>query len=301
MDHELVKLAGLVEDFVKGQLGQPVATKPQAAKPAPITYAARININPGAVADIPSKPFGPNNEVNFMFVFRYHKDARKNAGSGGLNAVTIYSDIGKHYSDPSYIQNAMAQVMSYLKKYNPNAKLGKWGMTAFSGGGSVVENLLAQRQKLESTIGKAPDAIVMADAGHTKLNPAAMSGFEQYAREAADPKSGKRFISVHSAIVPTSSSGGTYTSTTQHSQYLLDRIGVQRQQASPADQRFAEWDERIRPRSVAEQGGLAVLQSDDKGDRRYDKQNSEGTSGWVHMQIAKTVPYVWQQYLGDWN
>jgi hypothetical protein len=295
---QLAKMAGAITDLVQKELVQP---------PEKVNYAARIPLAYGAVAAIPANPFSPDGGVNVMFQFRYYQSAPPGAAAG-INTVVVYADVNKAYNDPRFIASSISQIMGYLKKQNPNAHLAKYGLSAFSGGYWPVENLLRHRQDLERMVGKPLDAVFLADAGATRLNDAAMSGFTQFAQEASQPGSDKKFVVMHSAIPgqvydPTTGRMKQFTSTTQHADWLMQHVGIEnRRDIAPDDPRFAGM--ALQPKSIAGRGGFQVIQVDDNPNRTWDPRDKfrPGTSGWVHKTIGtQYLPQAWNLYLQDWN
>lgn len=298
--YQIAKEAGILADIVDKAISSQ-GMDPLKLKTDKIKYTATLPLSGGAQAAIPENPFGPNGEVNIMFQFRYLQSAPPGVGAG-INTVVVYADVSKTYGDPNFISQSINTIINYLKKFNPSARLGKYGISAFSGGYYPVELLLRKRDELKQKVGKDLDAVILGDAGHTRLNEAAMSGFIDYAKEAANPQSGKKFVSVHSAIPGVDYRGGkkrTYTSTTEHANYILNHLGLERHKVNEDD--FENW--RLKPKSVAHKGGFTVIQADDDPKRAWNPKNTNapGSSGWVHNEIARTLPLVWNQYLKDWN
>lgn len=299
---EIIKEAGQLSDLVQKTLeGKTVSKK--------TNYTNRITLSNGLKADIPANPFGPNGAVNIMFMFRYYSSSPpwKNAG---VNQVVIHGDVKRDYNNPKVISNSISQVIGYLKKKNPKAHLGKYGMSGFSGGYWPIENLLRKRKELESSVGKELDAVFLADAGATKLNDAAMSGFTDFAREASDLNSGKKFVVMHSAIPggkkdPNTGEWKRFTSTKEHSEFLMNKLNMQRQNKniSQNDPRYAGL--ALRPQSITNKGNFYVIESDNQGKRKWipgKEKFTPGTSGWVHRQIVdEHLPTAWNQYLQDWD
>lgn len=247
---------------------------------------------PGAQVMVPKNPFDATGGYNVMFVFRYRHDTN---WSAGVNTIIVMADKGQQYT-AEWVANALKRIQSSLVKVNPNAHLNKYGISAHSGGYTVAGRLLSQREKMEEMVGKPLDAVVLADAGHEKLVPAAMQPYVEFARKAAEGKGD--FIHMHTAIPGWSQKYGKFTSTTEHANYILEQLGMERQQGTRGE--FSDW--RVKPVSVSEQGGLRVVQLDDKERRRYDPQHRDapGTSGYMHNESARHLPDAWRM-LSGWN
>jgi hypothetical protein len=298
--NEIVKMSGLLSDIVDKAISNNGAFGLDPNKKN-INYVAQIPLQFGAVAEIPENPFDATGAINVMFQFRYLKSAPPGHGAG-INTIVVYGDVNKNFGTADFISNSLTTILNHLKKKNPNAHLGKYGISAFSGGYYPVEMLLRERDKIKQKVGKDFNAVILGDAGHTKLNEESMAGFVNYAKEAADPTSGKTFVAVHSAIPGEDYKDGKkrkYTSTTEHSQYIADKLGLQRTNVQD-DKRFSSWN--LKPKSIAEHGGVAIIQADDNSNRIFNPKdpNEKETSGWVHNEIARTLPLIWNQYLKNW-
>jgi hypothetical protein len=299
---QIIKQAGILYDIVDSSIKSKDSIN-SLNKDSLVKYSATIPLSYGAQAIIPETPLLPDGSFNVMFQFRYLASTVKNFGNSGIKTVIVTADVKDVYGNPSFITDCIRKVTGYLKQKNPTAHLKNYGLSGFSGGYSVIENLLAKESELKSQIGKEPDAVILLDGGHTRLNDQAMKGFTEYAKQASDPNSGKKFITVHSAIKGEDYKGGqkrTYTSTTDHTNYILNKLDLKRQQVQNPNQ-FSNWN--LKPKSIAQEGGFTAIQADDNAARPYNAvhPDKEGTAGWVHNEIARTLPLVWNQYLQDWN
>ena len=276
-----------IEELQSGKLGETVSSSGEVEYEKPLTAYV-----PGAQVMVPKNPFDSTGGYNVMFVFRYRHDTK---WSAGINTIIVMTDKGEQYT-ASWVANALQRIQSSLSKINPNAYLKKYGISAHSGGYTVAGRLLSQREEMERMVGKPLDAVVLADAGHEKLVPEAMGPYVDFARQAAEGKGD--FIHMHTAIPGWSQRYGKFTSTTEHADYILQQLGMERQ--SGAEGAFGDW--RVKPVSVAEQGGLRVVQLDDQEKRKYDPEHrdAEGTSGYMHNESARHLPDAWRM-LGGWD
>ncbi len=102
-------------------------------------------------------------------------------------------------------------------------------LIGFSAGYGAVRAILRQEKNFSQVknvllldgihASYSPEGKLLADGG--TINPADLDSFAKFAREAADGK--KSFVITHSEIFP-----GTYASTTECVNYLLNTLGVKR-------------------------------------------------------------------------
>lgn len=288
----MLKNAGYLTDVVDKrieelQVGKPAGEPEQQSDSGQVEYDKPLTTYvPGAQVMVPKKPFDATGGYNVMFVFRYRGDTK---WSAGINTIIVMTDKGKKYN-ASWVANALHRIQSSLSKVNPSAHLNKYGISAHSGGYTVAGRLLSQREQMEKMVGKPLDAVVLADAGHERLVPAAMQPYVDFARRAAEGQGS--FINMHTAIPGWSQKYGKFTSTTEHADYVLNQLGIERQQG--VGEEFADW--RVKPVSVAGRGGLRVVQLDDQEKRRYDPKHRDapGTSGYMHNEAARHLPNAWR-------
>lgn len=290
---EIIKEAGQLYDLVQKTLeGGALGKK--------VTYAERIRLSNGLIADIPTNPFGPSGAVNIMFMFRYYRSTPP-WKTAGINQVVVHGDVKGQ--GPKSITSGISQVIGHLKKKNPQAHLGKYAISAFSGGGSVVGKITKDLNSVEASVGKPVDAIFMADAGHSRLTE--NSGMVQYAKKAADPKSNRKLVFLHSAIPGPKYKGQTFPSTTEYSNNLMQYLGMQRQKNNIAtdDPRYAALN--VKPKSITSNNGVHIIQVDDDSKRKWMPGRDKftpGTSGYMHRQIVdEQLPNAWNQYLQGWS
>lgn len=274
------KDAGIVTDLVRKTLSIEPEAKSQLDSVKYNPQMLVINANAGAY--FPENPVSTNGVVNIMFQFRWVKSARP-TGSG-INTVVVFADAAglgggsgaKALGDPSFINSTVAKILNHLRKDYPNVKLGKLGLSAFSGGYGPVWWALENKSKLV----KEPDAIIISDGIHhsTKPGSAGMKPWVEYAQSAAQDPS-KRFIILHSGVQPQG-----YSSTTQTADYILGGIGAARDSATSGY--WQSWN--IQPTSEAQKGGVTILQI-------------AGKDGNAHMSAGKALPHMWNTYLQDWN
>lgn len=288
---KILKESGVVTDLVKKHLSNKT------------NYTTTIPLNNGAKAAIPENPFTKDGAVNIMFQFRYY--ATEPPGSKtDVNTVIVYADVNKSYNDPGFISNSISTIISYLKTKNPEAHLGRYGLSGFSGGYWPIENLLRKRQDIERSVGKPLDSVFLADGGATKLNDASMSGFIDFAREASEDP-GRKFVVMHSAIPGGHMVNGKwkpFTSTTEHADYIANKLALEKQSISPEDPRFKGLT--LKPKNMASKGGVHIITVDDDKKRPWYENDKfkPGSAGWVHRQIAtEHLPNAWNVFLKDWR
>jgi hypothetical protein len=288
----ILKRAGYLTNMVDARIQQ-LKQMPE-GEPSKVDFKKPLaTYIPGSQVMVPTDPFDATGGYNVMFVFRYRMDTN---WSAGVKTIIVMTDTGTQYN-ATWVANALSRIQKSLQKVNPNAHLNKYGISAHSGGYTVAGRLLRQKDKLEKMVGKPLDAVVLADAGHEKLHPTLMNAYVDFAQEAS--KGDRNFISMHTAIPGIDYKGGkkrTYTSTTEHADYILDRVGLDRQHGS--DESFSNW--RTKPISVAEQGGLKFIQMDDDKGRAYNPKDRDapGTSGHMHNETARHIPDAWKMMQG---
>jgi len=285
-----MKDSGIVTETVNKYIGK-------------VNYSTKLPLPNGAYAAIPDNPLSANGAVDIMFQFRYYSSAPPGARTN-VNMVIVYADVQKAYNDPKFIANSIGTIISYLKKLNPTAHLGKYGLSGFSVGYWPIENLLRNRKEMEQLVGKPLDSVFLADGGATKLNDASMSGFIDFANEAANSKD-KKFVVMHSAIPGGKMVDGKwkpFTSTTQHADYISNKLHLNKEPIAQDDPRFK--DLTLKPKSMSSKGGVHIIGVDDDAKRPWIPKDKfkPGSSGWVHQQIAtEHLPNAWNTYLTDWS
>lgn len=278
----LLKSAGIVSDLVEKSLSKP-------------TFRTLGSVGRGTTVMVPENPVKSDGSVDVIFQIRGLAGGdTKTASSIGKNAIIITAEAGglgskenlEAYGSPAFINEAVSKVLANLKQNFPdkNVHLGRLTVSSFSGGGSATAQLLMNRNALPK--GTQPPKFVFIDGLHAEPNGNVMKAIVDYAKEVKDnPRAGELSI-VHTAVVP-----GSYASTTQVADHLLSQIGLQRQ---TTNQPQGEGDE-VRPTSVAQSGGLKVVQLYDqkqpymaKDPRSGEvKPNVPGTAGWQHIQSLR--------------
>jgi hypothetical protein len=220
--------------------------------------------------------------VNIMFQFRWMGGS--SPMKAGINTVVVQADAkglgggkgAKQLGDPEFINGAIEKILAYLRPQYPNVKLGKLGLSAFSGGYGPIWWALENKDKLI----KQPDTVIVADGIHHSVKPgsAAMKPWVEYAQLAAKDPS-KKFIVLHSAVDPQK-----YPSTTQTANYILDALGMQKSKADP--NQYKSWN--VTPTAAAAKGGFTVMEI-------------PGGDEAAHRAAGQSLPYLWSTYLKDWN
>lgn len=224
-----------------------------------------------------------------------------NPTKAGINTIIVEANTNaagglsggydQNFGDTTWISSVLSRIQQSMSKYFGNVSLNKLGLGNFSAGYSIVGKALND-PKINKYITDVVSLDGMHYGGKNKVDPNGMKPWMEFAKKAkSDPN--KKLTIIHSAIDP-----GKYASTTQTSQYILDNLGVQRQKYN-GDKSFSG----KRPETIANKGGVSVVQLYDKQDPYMinGKANVPGTSGYQHIQIAKALPEIWQNYLKDWN
>jgi len=129
-----------------------------------------------------------------------------------------------------------------------------------------------------------------------------MSGFVDFANEAID--SDKKFVIMHSAIPGGHMVNGKwkpFTSTTEHADYIANKLNIQKQKINEDDIRFKHLT--LKPKDIATKGGVNIITVDDDQKRPWiaNDKFKPGSAGWVHQQIAtEHLPNAWNLFLNDW-
>lgn len=289
----LAKMAGLITDTVKEHL-----EKGQSHKFGP----AGISLGyPGTTVIWPGEScIHPDGSVNVMFFFRGGSAGVMNQSS--TNAIVITADAGgagggpsrQAYGNAGFVNRVVASIIAQLKTKlgRDDIKLGRLGLAGWSGGYAPIHAILEQKGSLV----KQPDYVGIFDGMHHgpkgKPNDKAMETYLDEARQAAD--GGTEFVVTHSAVNP-----GSYTSSTDTSNWLVQRMGIQRQPVP-------DWaGSGVHPASVAQSGNFKVVQLYDQAQPYMvkdpktgkSKPNIPGTSGYQHIQAIRSAP----DYLPNWS
>lgn len=267
---QLLKSSGVLTDTVQEALLPGKKT----------SFKAIGSVGPGTTVMIPENPVKPDGSVDMVFQIRGIAGGDiKSAAKIGVNAVIVSMERGgigslantQAYGSPRVINEAVGKILSNLKQMYPgkNLHLGKLTISSFSGGGGATANLLVNRDQL--TKGTQSPKFVFIDGLHTDLNSNTMKGIVDFANQVkSDPSAGELNI-VHTAVKPSG-----YHSTTETADYILNQTGVKRQ-------RVGEQSDGRQPVSMANSGGLKVIQL-------YDKEQPYMTKDPVSGQIKPNAP-----------
>lgn len=294
------KNAGLFDDVKKGLEQKGYTGTPN----API-YNGSISIpgvKPGVSVTCPANPI-INGKYNVFFQIR----AGNAPTSAGVNTIIVNAEAGgmasaentKAYGNPDWVNRQLATIHSVLvKKFGPNISLGKLGLGSFSGGYGAVGRIL-QNEEMRGRV----DSVVILDGIHAgqrgNPDPNRMKVWLDYAREAKEDPN-KQFVFLYTAVDP-----GKFASTSDSANYLMNNLNIENRQLSEDDSRAYAG---VRPAGIAQDGGFTAIQlyprlSDRPGyGYSYYKDNRAGSSGSQHVQAARALPDVWNEYLAPtWN
>ncbi len=274
------KQAGIITEEVKKHL-QEAGPAVEPAKPT--QYETTLTI-PGAQIYIPANAVNP--ETKTYNVVIHFKSSASHLAKSGLNTIVVTAneaggkqftgDFAKSYSKAKrgdFVSKILGTIQSYLAKKIPEAKLGKWGMSAFSGGSGAVNQILK-----EKNYPVEPSYIGMYDAMHGEKQ------IQEWAQEnniAGDPA--KKLVVVHSAIDPVK-----YQSTTEAANKLAENLGVESTQVS--------WQpgSETQPVSQKSRGGINIYQMYDQGNVPLKQLKEQ------HNSIMRGIGDVMRLNLSDW-
>lgn len=250
-----------------------------------IKFKTLGSVGPGTTVLMPENPIKSDGSVDIVINIRGIAGGdTKTASNLGVNAVIVTAEAGglgskenlQSYGYAGFINDAISKVLGFLKNQFPDKNIhrGKLIISGFSGGGSAIANILAQRDKVNGPI----NGILFNDALHASPGDPRLKAIIDYAKEAIkDPD--KKFKLIHTAVVP-----GTYASTTDVANYILKELELGRQKNE-------NYQEGITPASEAMAGGASVIQLYDrqdpymvKNEEGQLKPNLPGTAGWQHIK-----------------
>lgn len=287
--------SGIVQQY---NLTDETLLQPKEFKPVPLHVP-----NPpgkGSVRVMAPPNYGvQGNQLNIVFHFR-------GAGSGtiyskaGTNAVVVAVDapgVGgggmAPYGNAQFINAAESSLLAQIRKItnNPNLQLGNISFVGWSGGYDPIGRLFEPGQW--DKLAKKPTHVAVLDGGHYgKLGQPNATRLQPWLQIAQRAKNGELdFYFTHTAIVPGGPSG-SYASTTDTANWLLQNMNMQRQQSPGVASR-------------ADAGGFHVIQLYDQQapykirDPKTGKwmANIPGTSGYQHIDALRRAPEV----LPTWN
>ena len=179
--------------------------------------------------------------------------AKKNAVLVTVNAKGLSAAYAHIVEDPDALQGVLDEALSKIA----NAKPGRLYVSSFSAGYGAVRRILLQ--------GKHEIAwLHLADSLHAgyeekKPQPDQVAPFIAYA------KSGKPMWITHSAVVP-----GTYASTTETADALIEAVGAKREKADEKNAR-----------------GMRLVSKADRGE--FHVRGYEGDSGEAHLEQLRNL------------
>jgi hypothetical protein len=239
---------------------------------------------------------GVNIIINFRGVSGDPKLVSKNFGGANAVVVTLEASgpkeknkgsalLQQQFGDVNKLNEIVSSIISHLQKQFPDKKVHKKSLvvSGFSGGGSVVANMVANRDKIPGGI----DGVVINDGLHVDVNDPRMKAIVDYAKEAQKDKN-KKFKIIHTAIKP------SYTSTTQTADYIINQLGLQRQPIKDQKE-FEQYG--FAPKSEVKDGGLEIIQMYGGEDAKtpYYVDNRPGSLGDQHIQsLWKGNPYLFR-------
>ena len=282
----LTKQSGIVNDIVNKNISQ---------KQLNFSQVSDLNIGPGVKIVFPKDPVKDDNTVDIMFQFR--GGSPKLFAQAGVNAIIVMADAGgvgggpsrKAFGSSNFVNTTINSILKYVSnKTGETINLGKLGLSAWSGGYDPIHGIMQDHYNGKQLI-KQPDYVGLFDGMHHSVqqgNPA-MKVWEQLA---ADAQKGKaQFVITHTAVDPVK-----YPSTTTTTNYLLNNLGVKRQNTN-------NWTGKSQaPVSVANSGNFYVYQLYDKQAPYMSngKVNVPGTAGHQHIQALQNMPDYWPKNWG---
>lgn len=287
---KIAEQAGILTSYVEKKLSQP-------AKFVPLT-----TLGPRTSSYVNVNAVKADGSVDFIINFRGVSGgdpAKLSNNFNNANAVIITAEasgpqeqnkgsrlLEQQFGYPAKVNEMINQVLAHLQKQFPDKKIkrGKLVLSGFSGGGSVVARLIAEKDKIIGGV----DAVSINDGLHAPINSKTMQAVVDFANEAKNDPS-KKFKIIHTAIKP------SYTSTTQTADHILKQLDIQRK---PIDdpKRFAPYG--FVPVSEAKQGGVEIIQMYDNAGLPYYVDNRPGSLGDTHVQsLWKGNPYLFRDIL----
>jgi len=261
------------------------------------TYSGKVTIpaaKRGVTVKTPDNPI-INGKYNVFFQIRHGRNPTKS----GVNTIIVEAEAGgmgssentAAFGNSAWVNKQLGIIQSTLSKKFGSVSLGKLGFGSFSGGYDAVGNILRDK-KLSEKI----DSVVVLDGIHHgqrgKPNAAAMKAWVDFAAKAKnDPN--KKFVFLYTAVDP-----GTYASTSDSANYIMNNIGVENKKTEEGHRQFAG----VRPAAVGSEGGFNAIQlyerKTDKPGYGYNLKDAKAQ----HINAAKAMPDIWNEYLyEDWN
>lgn len=189
----------------------------------------------------------------------------------------------QQFGNANKVNEIIGIINNHLKKQFPDKNIhrGKLTVSGFSGGGSVVGEIVNQRSKINGGI----DNVIINDGLHSDFDSDKMKAILEFAREAQKDPS-KKFKLLHTAI---GTSG--YPSTTETADYLIKQLGLQRKNIQNPEeyQQFG-----FVPKSEIKDGGLEIVQMYDEP-APYYVDNRADSLGDQHVKAVNVGnPYLFR-------
>ncbi len=284
--------AGILTKLVEDSLGKKDNPK----------FVALPSVGPGTTVFMSENAVKSDGSVDIIINFRGIVGQAKDVFSktNGANAVVVTAEgqgpkeenlgsklLQQQFGNANKVNEIVGTILTHLQKQFPDKKIkrGKLVLSGFSGGGSVVADLVAQKNQIKGGI----DGLIINDGLHSKPGSESLKAVVDFAREATkDPN--KKFKIMHTAIKPWSKNLGYYTSTTETADYILNQLGLERKPGQNTEYGFT-------PASEAKAGGVEIIQMYDKP-APYYADNRPGSLGDQHIQsLEKGHPYLFRDIL----
>ncbi len=283
--------AGILTELVNKSFTNSTPAPPQQQK-----FQSLGSVGPGTTIMMPANPIKPDGSVDIVINIRGIPGGdTKTASSLGVNAVVITAEAGglgskenqNQFGNASFVNTAVSKVLSFLQRNNPDKQIrrGKLIVSGFSGGGGAIASMLTERNKIKDGI----DGVIINDGLHANPGSPAMNAVLEYAKEAAKNPDKYKLNIIHTAVNP-----GKYISTTNTANYLVQQLGMQR------DNYNDNWNGvGPKPVSTATQGGVKITQLYNQEQPYMAKDPITGkvkpnvnglTSGGQHISSLKWMP-----------
>lgn len=286
------KKASIFES-VKGSLQQKGFTPEDANKP---TYSGKITIpsaGPGISVTCPDNPI-IGGKYNVFFQIRAGNSPTK----AGINTIIVQAEAGgmassentKAFGNTDWVKKQLGIIQNTLSQKFGSVSLGKLGFGSFSGGYDAVGKIIS-----DPSISDKVNSVVVLDGIHQgkrgKPDPNGMKPWVQFAEKAKKDPS-KKFVFVYTAVDPSS-----YASTSDSANYINKNVGAE-QVPTENVRTFGG----VKPTGVSSSGGYTAIQLFPRKDETKPGYGyNEREQRMQHIQAAKALPDVWNEYLKDWN
>jgi len=230
-----------------------VRKKPASQNPSPMAEHIRTHERlkesepPGEVIEIPDilpktvevfMPIGFSLSKDTSLLIHFHGAGsvdRHAARQAGRQIVAVSVNLGfgsSAYGRPFADSAAFPQLLTAVKNAvreagHSDIEFSNIYLTSFSAGYGAIRAILTQQMKMIDGVilldsmhtGYIPSGVTLHEGG--KIEGEGLSVFLEYAKLSIAGKT--RFITTHSCIFP-----GTYASTTESAQYIIDELGLTR-------------------------------------------------------------------------